>query len=279
MKINLKKIILNIGTILMLLLAFSPLFKEFYATEIEHTHIWISTYDSNAHWEYCSVCNEIRNKNPHTYTDNWLLGYESCYGANYSIRTCSCGYNYKYTKPHETITEWKYVEKRLVHFKSCPQCGTWTHGGDCANENGRIGCNNPGTCSTCGNIANSNMHILNGNGVCLLCNTQYFTITNPVITYASDYSSATVSFLITPCFDYVNINTAMSSWSSTPNHSKVTWSSVLNDDRSRTFIGVYTFDSSKNYVANQSLGDWYSTIEINGTYCYVRNNYYWYEIW
>lgn len=86
---------------------------------IEHTHIYTSTYDSNKHWEYCTVCGVKRNEVNHIYVDDWYLGYASCSGSNYSIRTCDCGYSFKYKLPHTPSDTWQNTGSRGVHYKNC----------------------------------------------------------------------------------------------------------------------------------------------------------------
>ena len=33
-----------------------------YAEKIIHTHIWATKYDDKNHWEYCTVCGDIKDK-------------------------------------------------------------------------------------------------------------------------------------------------------------------------------------------------------------------------
>ena len=68
--------------------------------DIITTHIWATTYDDWNHWEYCTLCGEVRNLAAHVYKDVWYQGQESCSAYNYSNRMCDCGYNYVYYKPH-----------------------------------------------------------------------------------------------------------------------------------------------------------------------------------
>ena len=47
--------------------------------EIIHTHIWATKYDKDKHWEYCTVCNKIKDESAHKFTDTWEFGKESCH--------------------------------------------------------------------------------------------------------------------------------------------------------------------------------------------------------
>ena len=116
------------------------------ASSVEHTHIWATKYDSTNHWEYCTVCNQTRNVTAHSYTDKWYYGSESCNNGNYSLRTCSCGYSYKYIKPHVYGNTYNSTGIRGVHYNNCTVCGTWGTQVRCSNENGNLSCKNPGTC-------------------------------------------------------------------------------------------------------------------------------------
>ena len=63
------------------------------ADAIEHTHIWATKYDDKNHWEYCTVCGAIQNKEPHTLVGNGQsMAHYTNYRNNVYRESCSCGY-------------------------------------------------------------------------------------------------------------------------------------------------------------------------------------------
>lgn len=132
------------------------------ASSVEHTHIWASKYDSTNHWEYCTVCNQRRNVIAHTYTDHWHDGRENC--ADYSNRTCDCGYSYIYRIPHKEDTTKICYSDGWYHFTKCSVCGNWLSTEECKKEDGsKITCTNLGTCVTCEHTYASARHIVKKN--------------------------------------------------------------------------------------------------------------------
>ena len=170
------------------------------ADAIEHTHIWATTYDSTNHWEYCTVCGEKRNVTAHVFTDHWNNGKESCFWANYDTKTCECGYSYIYRKPHDPakLSGWINVKSSHSHHIECKDCGTWIQATSCRDSNGKIlGCNNPGTCVTCGAVYTADEHKLT-NGKCDYCDKQIAIYSTPEVTYSDDREYAYIKEKITP---------------------------------------------------------------------------------
>lgn len=67
-----------------------------FADSIEHTHIWATKYDDKNHWEYCTVCGAVQNKEPHTLVGNGQsMAQCTNYGGNAYRETCKCGYQSK----------------------------------------------------------------------------------------------------------------------------------------------------------------------------------------
>lgn len=66
------------------------------ADAIEHTHIWATKYDDKNHWEYCTVCGAIQNKEPHTLIGNGqsMVHCTDKYSNAYR-KVCKCGYQSK----------------------------------------------------------------------------------------------------------------------------------------------------------------------------------------
>ena len=67
-----------------------------YADTVEHTHIWATKYDDKSHWEYCTVCGAIQNKEPHTLIGNGqsMVHCTDKYSNAYR-KVCKCGYQSK----------------------------------------------------------------------------------------------------------------------------------------------------------------------------------------
>ena len=276
---NVRKKTISILLIIVIMLSqlFVPIGQSI-AAEIEHTHIWSTKYDSTNHWEYCTVCGEKRNVTAHTFTDNWYYKRESCEMGNYSIRVCDCGYSYQYTKPHVADTSvWYNTAYRLTHYRKCANCNTWCTSERCHDENGvALSCKHTGTCVDCGVTATENMHYIVADGKCRDCGVKFFDVTKPQITYADDYTTADVVFTMTPLFDSVEMQNIMGFHN--PNgFTTVSWSSVLNEDRSRTYTGHYTFNPERQYRGNFTF-DNSGFAKINGQSVYgggVTN----FELW
>lgn len=235
-----------------------------YADAIEHTHIWATTYDSTNHWEYCTVCSEKRNVTAHVFTETKTYNINSCDKFKH-IFTCKCGYNYTYMKPHREGNTWNRGGYRLEHGKKCIDCNLRTSMGYCYNEKGRIGCNNPGTCAACGYTATADNHYLNA-GKCTLCKKEFARrISGPTVSYASDYKSCTITFTIKP-IDSSCMLTGQPAygWSSTPNYSSASMTSVLNSDGSRTYTQKIIFQKGNTNVTYIDYGNTGGLEKING---------------
>lgn len=92
---NIKRRLTAIGLIcsLMVLIFGGRSPTTVYADAIEHTHIWATKYDDKNHWEYCTVCGEIQNKEPHTLVGNGQSMLHCTNFTNNAYRkSCNCGY-------------------------------------------------------------------------------------------------------------------------------------------------------------------------------------------
>ena len=240
-----------------------------YAEEIIHTHIWATKYDSNKHWEYCTVCDKTKNSQEHKYVDHWRDGKESCWHYNYSTRVCDCGYSYKYTKPHNTIHGWKFYDHRLLHYKACKDCGTWQGNERCKNEKGELNCKNPGTCTTCGGVTTKNNHYIVNGGKCRDCGTKLIDATEPKITYASDYSKATVTFTIKPATKELTLTGKMTAYVPEKNYTSSKWSSTKNSDDSYTYTLEHVFNKDVQRKSTYYCVDQSYAANYNGTPVYI----------
>lgn len=250
--------------------------------EIIHTHIWATKYDKDKHWEYCTVCNKIKDESAHKFTDTWEFGKESCHrsnGDNFCTKICECGYSYIYRKPHTEDSKWYNTGVRLIHYKKCSTCNDWTRSGRCANSTGNLSCKNPGKCDTCGFVATKDCHYLTKNGVCRDCGKKFFTPTEPTITYDNEYKTATVKFTFKPENGSVTFTGTMGAYCGNSNYTDNKWTYVKNSDGSMEYTGVYTFDSSKQRKAKLHFLDRTGTIKINGNNVYTDGNIYTLDIW
>lgn len=233
------------------------------AETIEHTHIWATKYDSTNHWEYCTVCGEKRNVTAHTYTDHWYLGYESCSHQNYSLRTCSCGYSYRYHKPHQNGEYWNCSVLRGMHWKNCKVCGSWSESGWCVDSTGALlTCKNLGTCVVCGRTRTSGYHYL-VNGKCRDCGKVFFTCTKPKITYNNDYSGCTVAFSITPVNSEAYVTGGYGDFTSGVYKSSAISTNRLQDGTVEYTL-KYTFEATRNSKITSNVGNSASMVKING---------------
>ena len=194
----------------------------------------------------------------HTFTDHWYLGYESCNTQNYSLRTCSCGYSYKYHKLHSDIKNGPYASGRNYHYWTCSSCGSWTDTQGCVDSNGKaLSCTNPGKCSVCGYTYTINHHRIQ-EGICVYCKKQIVKYSNPVIVYADDYSYAIVTFTATMLVDGAK-QTTPTFYSENPNADQ-SWT-VTQNNNIFTCTGKFVFNK-KPYVSYYNL-DCFS-VNING---------------
>lgn len=252
------------------------------AEKIIHTHIWATKYNENKHWEYCTVCNEIRNEHTHNMVDNWEYGYESCHqynGNNFSTRICECGYSYVYRKPHTKCDTWYSTGARLMHYRKCSTCNDWTQSGRCANANGYLSCKNTGTCSTCGVQATKDYHYITKDGKCRDCGKKFFDITPYTITYDKDYKTATIKFTFKPVVSKVEFTGTMGAYCGNANYTSNKWTFNKHSDGSIDYTGVYTFDSSKQRKSTLNFMDRTGAIKINGVGVYADGNLMKMEIW
>lgn len=218
------------------------------------SHIWATKYDSSNHWEYCTNCGETRNKKAHSYTDHWQKSGTHCQDGNYSIRTCSCGYSYHYTEPHNLSGGWHGTGNRCVHYKVCSVCGCWCASARCHNSRGGLGCGNGGYCDECGTYISSSVHsvyITNTEIKCSWCGKQFGTISNKRQEYNSNHTRCTYSFRInktysglrwTNCYMYTNNgNSSYSGYGTNgSNYIDVTVNFSINTNAG--FSSVYSFD-------------------------------------
>lgn len=212
------------------------------------------------------------------FTDHWKLGHEGCSYDNYSTRTCSCGYSYTYRKPHTYGTKY-YRTDRNIHIRTCSSCGTWGPSESCYNETGVLSCKNPGTCTKCGRTITANSHITS-HGTCEVCGKQFVKMSNLSYRYASDYSTCTFTFTLTPLDSSVELTgTKNVGWSSYVNYSKIDMSYVNNADGSKTFTSVITFKSDHcSDVTNIGYGNSSSLIKVNG-YPVFERGFFDVQIW
>ena len=90
------------------------------ADAIEHTHIWATKYDDKNHWEYCTVCGAVQNKEPHTLVGNGQSMAQCANNYNNAYhRTCECGYQSKpFLIIHGRYENWK--DSRKLNYIGMP---------------------------------------------------------------------------------------------------------------------------------------------------------------
>ena len=239
-----------------------------YADTIEHTHIWATKYDDKNHWEYCTVCKAIKNKEAHTFTDHWAFGYESCKNNNYSKRICNCGYSYIYHKPHsgthiaESHTYWE-----RVHVSRCSSCGSWLSTSECYNENGAINCKNPGKCLVCGGSWPTGRHDIK-NGTCSTCGTTFYKMSEPQVSYNDDFTHVYIKYIFYPANSSVipidtQTNASPYTNGGMSHHGNIT----KNSDGTYTINLDVIISSSREKV---SVGWIYNNVAVNDVKCFVH---------
>lgn len=249
--------------------------------EVIHTHIWATKYDKDKHWEYCTVCDRIKNEEVHSFTDNWFWGYPTCHvhGDNYSTRICKCGYSYIYRMPHGNVKGWYNTGVRMVHYKLCADCGNWITSGYCYDDEGRLGCTNPGTCKVCGITATKDWHWLHGatdkatgrKGIeCIHCKKRFVDIKDYSLTYTKDYSAAIIEFTYVPLDSSVGFPGTTGAYCGNWNYNDEKWTLDRYADGSVRYKGVYTFDIEKQRKSTLCFHDRIGVVSVNGVKLYTE---------
>lgn len=191
---------------------------------VEHEHIYKTMYDSESHWEECTICGENKNKTIHSFKRTWALGSESCHYTNSYTDTCSCGY---YNTGHKPCV-WdgkSYGTHQDIrsHFRKCSICNSeisysaylYSYGNGklydstfenffefhsreaCHTSDGkRISCQDINkTCSVCKKAYTIKQHRVgdisqNNKLVCRVCGVQFGTYSEPRIVKNSDSPSS-----------------------------------------------------------------------------------------
>ena len=78
-----------------------------------HSCIYIDKYDNNYHWQTCSLCESVINKQSHSITSKNTLG-NSCSDSNMAIKTCS-NCNYYSETPVNIAHSWSHGAKNITH--------------------------------------------------------------------------------------------------------------------------------------------------------------------
>lgn len=131
--------------------------------ETEHEHTYKTMYDSQKHWQECTICGQKNNEISHSYTSQWTMGSaNNCHTSNVNKFTCSCGYFYENSvgRKSHSKTERIYNNGWFSVYDRCTSCFCQFNQHDCYKSNGtRIKCNNIGVCRTCGyNWSNNWLH-------------------------------------------------------------------------------------------------------------------------
>ena len=251
-----------------------------YAEKIIHTHIWATKYDDKNHWEYCTVCGDVKDKAEHKCVDHWFNGTDSCVHNNFSNRICECGYNYTYKKPHSTTSDWKQYPSRILHYNNCTVCGSWIKSERCSKDGKELSCKNTGKCDKCGGVVTKNYHFIAKDGKCRDCGEKVLDISKHEIKYSSDYKTATVTFTMKPVMAGAELTGSMSGYTANPNYSKVEWSKEKQSDgKTYKYTGVYTFDEKKQRKCTVNMCDSNNVLKINGEKVYVSSNLFSFTIW
>lgn len=159
-----------------------------------HQHVFKTQYDENEHWEECTLCH-LKEKNAvHSFTQRWILGYESCESNNARIDTCLCGYSKEWHRP--CVFNNKYAQDHSQHYPACSYGHTLTQYGYYINSynNGNIhyfpenkrciipggqemNCYTPSNikCTICGAYSNNNhsLYIVDRKIICEICSTEF----------------------------------------------------------------------------------------------------------
>ena len=148
----------------------------------ECEHDWKQKNDTQYHWEECTKCNNVRNKEEHKITTWANNGDEThsgiCTVCNYKVtkthnygdddKCTDCGI----TKPEETCEhDWKQKNDNKYHWDECTKCGSikdkeehtvtkWKDNGDGTHE---------GKCTKCNQTVSEN-HEEGSNSKCKDCN-------------------------------------------------------------------------------------------------------------
>ncbi len=216
-------------------------------TNIEHEHIYKTNYDKNSHWEECTICNQKRNEQIHSYTSSWTMGSANdCNPKNVLRKVCTCGYIEETTEGRKAHSM-RYDNNNGSYSgysicKNCLQYTTNSH--KCKNSNGIITCLNLGKCSICNYTYSSSTAIhyqyyysdnelKENNRYCVICNTYIGQVNRCELIKETDnvyklYTSMTAPsgavYSSTTCYQYFGNNVSVSNSIS---RNGTTWNNVL----------------------------------------------------
>ena len=165
-----------------------------------------SAYDDEYHWQECSVCGKIINKEGHNIV---TVGEDTCRGyAEPQRMVCQdgCGYYKELEKKAHVSSNAKINTSMKRHYYECVNCGEWISHETCVDEAGNIlGCEALGTCVYCGDEFSEygHGHIEDGER-CSGCGKKIFskeTYTEVVNEYTTH-----VKWVMTPLVDGVSIS-------------------------------------------------------------------------
>ncbi len=253
--------------------------KAYGSDDVVTTCIWATEFNDDSHWEYCTIHGDIRNKETHTYEDNWYLGSESCHPSNFSTRICKCGHNYRYGKPHGNLSEWIEMTNRYIHYNICYSCNQWINPSRCYNENGLMSCKNLGTCLKCGAQPTKDMHYITSGGKCRDCGLKLINLSGYTLEYSSDYSSCKIIYTLSSAYEGFTLSGLTSHTSNTINYKSFTWSSVKNSDGSYTYTGEFIFNPNTQRKCKIRIPDIRDIGSIRGTKLYADESLYRVDIW
>lgn len=213
--------------------------------ELSHSHVLESKYDSTAHWEQCTICNQKFNYRKHNIKTYYTRGEATCHLTNKLVTYCAdeCGYkvttptNIEHTLNGEIIPTALFYE----HYNYCTVCKTWMNVEHCVDENGdELYCENAEgkTCAICGYTFNKIIHFSSG-GKCSRCGKTTTTNIKNTTTY-ENYST------------YSYINTKVTGTLANVDAENVTSFSSIVDVVSGLLPCTYTLTNS-NY--NSQTGD------------------------
>lgn len=274
---------------------------------IEHDHIFKSQYDTDNHWEECTICHSKQNLVKHSFTTTWALAGVQCQKDNSYTNTCKCGYSYVGHKScvwnGSSYAGTIYING-YCHNKICSVCkdairysyymGSYGNGNvhyvnqentevpnwpeleSCYLASGsKIDCNNLGTCRTC-KINRTPAHYRltadfdTGKIYCMSCKKDFGTFSHTI----NKSSTSPTTYTIIQNITLINGATFNSTGKMREpgNPWQTNTQTISNKNSAGTQFTLTTTAKFKNTTKEKYNTFFIFSINIGGSNCYIFSN-------
>ena len=113
----------------------------------EDSHILVSKNDENYHWQECTACKNVFDKQEHTYNETVVA--PTCTTDGYTLHECDCEYSYQSDEVSARHTP-NADDGDCTTAITCSVCGTVTTEAKASHTGGTATCQELAECTTCG---------------------------------------------------------------------------------------------------------------------------------